>query len=195
MKIGILSLQGDFEAHGHVLRCLGAKPVNIRHVKQLASIRGLILPGGESTTMLKLLEREKFIAPLIKFSEQSPILGTCAGAILMAKKVSSPKQQSLGMIDMTIERNAYGRHIDSSIQSINPEEKFVLQTAPGPIEAIFIRAPKIKHIGKKVVVLAAYENTPVLVEQNHFIAATFHPELTNEQRVHALFLDRVCLTP
>lgn len=191
MKIGILSLQGDFKAHAWMLRSLGADPVEVRHAKQLSSVTGLILPGGESTTMLKLIELENLQKPLIEFSTRFPVLGTCAGAILMATEVHSPAQHSLRLIDMTIERNAYGRQIESSIRSVEPKDNFIQRTVAGPIEAAFIRAPKIRRIGKKVTVLVADGDTPVLVEQGHLMAATFHPELSNEQRIHTLFLNKI----
>lgn len=191
MKIGVLSLQGDFEAHKRVLRHLGTEPVEVRHINQLSAIQGLILPGGESTTVLKLLDSEQLIAPLVEFAARRPVLGTCAGAILMAAEVSSPVQQSLGLIDVAIKRNAYGRQLDSSIRNVEPTDAFVQRTAAGPMEATFIRAPKIWRIGNKVTVLAVDRDNPILVEQDHLVAATFHPELSNDQRVHTLFLDKV----
>ncbi len=195
MKIGILSLQGDFKAHAWMLRRLGVDPVEVRQAKQLSSVAGLILPGGESTTMLNLIERENLHGPLIEFSTRFPVLGTCAGAILMAVEVRSPAQRSLRLIDMTIERNAYGRQIESSIRRVEPEDNFIQRTVAGPIEAAFIRAPKIRRIGEKVTVLAAYDDAPILVEQGHLMAATFHPELSNEQRIHTLFLNKIQQEP
>ena len=191
MKIGVLSLQGDFEAHAGVLRSLGAEPVEVRSAEQFSSIKGLILPGGESTTVLKLLDREGMTEPLVEFASRSPVLGTCAGAILMATEVSSPTQRSLGLIDMAIERNAYGRQLDSSIRRVEPSLDFVERTGAGPMETVFIRAPKIRRVGEAVNVLAADGGDPILVEQGPWMAATFHPELSDERRVHALFLDKV----
>ncbi len=191
MKVGILSLQGDFEAHAETLRGLGAESVEVRHAAQLPSIDGLILPGGESTTVLKLLDREGMTEPLVEFASRSPVLGTCAGAILMATEVSSPAQRSLGLIDMAIKRNAYGRQLDSSIRRVEPSEEFGERTEVGPMEAVFIRAPKIRRVGNAVTVLATDGEDPILVEQGNCVAATFHPELSDERRVHALFLDKV----
>ena len=191
MKIGILSLQGDFEAHAEALRRVGADPVEVRHAEEFSSVEGLILPGGESTTVLKLLDREGLTAPLIEFAARRSVLGTCAGAILMATEVSSPTQRSLGLIDMAIERNAYGRQLDSSIRRLEPREAFAQQTAAGPLEAVFIRAPKIRRVGAGVTVLADDGGDPILVEQGRWMAATFHPELSDDRRVHAFFLDKV----
>ena len=191
MKIGILSLQGDFEAHADALRRVGAEPVEVRHAEELSAVEGLILPGGESTTVLKLLDREGLTGPLVDFAAERGVLGTCAGAILMATEVSSPTQRSLGLIDMAIERNAYGRQLDSSIRRVELREEFVQQTATGPMEAGFIRAPKIRRVGEGVTVLAADGGDPILVEQGRWMAATFHPELSAERRVHGLFLDKV----
>ena len=191
MKIGILSLQGDFEAHAVALRRVGAEPVEVRHAEELSSVEGLILPGGESTTVLKLLDREGLSGPLVEFAAGRPVLGTCAGAILMATEVCSPTQRSLGLIDMAIERNAYGRQLDSSIRRVEPGEAFVERTAAGTMEAVFIRAPKIRRVGEGVTVLAADGGDPILVEQGRWMAATFHPELSGEPRVHEFFLDKV----
>ena len=191
MRVGVLSLQGDFEAHAGVLRRLGAEPVAVRHASQLFSVEGMILPGGESTTVWKLLDRERLTEPLVEFASGHPMLGTCAGAILMATEVRSPAQRSLALIDMAIERNAYGRQIDSSIRRVEPSREFTRRTEEGSLEAVFIRAPKIRRVGGSVSVLAADGDEPILVEQGNWMAATFHPELSREQRVHALFLEKV----
>ncbi len=191
MKIGILSLQGDFEAHAVALRHVGAEPVEVRHAEELSLVEGLILPGGESSTVLKLLDRERLSEPLLEFAARRAVMGTCAGAILMATEVSSPTQRSLGLIDMAIERNAYGRQLDSSIRRVEPREAFVERTTAGAMEAVFIRAPKIRRVGEGVTVLAADEGDPILVEQGRWMAATFHPELSADQRVHGFFLDKV----
>jgi 5'-phosphate synthase pdxT subunit len=189
MKIGVLSLQGDFAAHGRMLERLGAEPVYVRGPSQLAGLSGLILPGGESTTMLKLLEEEKLFDPLMDFAARRPLFGTCAGTILMAREVSHPHQRSMNLLDVAVERNAYGRQLDSSIRPIEPSQEFAQRTSAGNIEGVFIRAPIIRRVGPNVRVLARQGNDPVLVEQDRHMAATFHPELTSDDRIHRLFLD------
>ena len=191
MKIGVCSLQGDFEKHGRILQALGADFEYVAQGGQLAGIDGLILPGGESTTMLKLLDVENLFEPLLDFARSRPLFGTCAGAILMAREVTAPAQRSLGLMDITVERNAYGRQIDSFIQQIDPSPEFAERTAPGEMETVFIRAPIIRKVEKGVNVLAAVDSSPVLVEQGQHLAATFHPELTGDTRVHQLFLDKI----
>ena len=191
MKIGVCSLQGDFEKHGRILQALGADFEYVAQGGQLAGIDGLILPGGESTTMLKLLDVENLFEPLLDFARSRPLFGTCAGAILMAREVTAPAQRSLGLMDITVERNAYGRQIDSFIQQIDPSQEFAERTAPGEMETVFIRAPIIRKVEKGVNVLAAVDSSPVLVEQGQHLAATFHPELTGDTRVHQLFLDKI----
>ena len=191
MKIGVCSLQGDFEKHGRILQALGADFEYVAQGGQLAGIDGLILPGGESTTMLKLLDVENLFEPLLDFARSRPLFGTCAGAILMAREVTAPAQRSLGLMDITVERNAYGRQIDSFIQQIDPSPEFAERTAPGEMETVFIRAPIIRKVEKGVNVLAVVDSSPVLVEQGQHLAATFHPELTGDTRVHQLFLDKI----
>ena len=183
--IGILALQGAFDAHARMLQSLGASTVLVRKPEQLASIDGLIIPGGESTTFLKHLERAGFFAALADFTRTKPTFGTCAGVILLAKTVLSPAQKSLEVLDVTIERNAYGRQNDSRILEAET-------TLPGgPIEMVYIRAPRITAMGPDVEVLAEREGSPTLVRQGHLLAATFHPELSTDPRVHRLFLDLV----
>lgn len=191
MKVGVLSLQGDFEAHGAALERAGATPVFVRERDQLDDIDGLIIPGGESTTMLKLMEYEDLMAPIADFGRQKPMFGTCAGAILMASEVSNPAQPALGLMDLSVERNAYGRQIDSRVVKIEPEAAFTERTDPGPIEAVFIRAPIIRHLGCEAQILARYNGDPVLVEQGRHMVATFHPELTPDSRVHRYFLEKL----
>lgn len=183
--IGVLALQGDFEAHAAALREAGAEPVLVRRPEQLADIDGLILPGGESTTFLKFLERDGFLGALQEFVRAKPSFGTCAGCILLAKEVLRPAQASLGALDATVERNAYGRQIDSAIEMTETELE------GGPIEAVYIRAPRILKTGPEVQVLAERAGFPVLVEQNNIMAATFHPELSADRRVHRRFVDLV----
>ena len=191
MKIGVFALQGDFEQHGRMLRKLGAQPIYINEAGQLPGLDALILPGGESSTILKLLDEEKLFEPLIKFAARKPILGTCAGAILLAAEVTCPAQRSLGLMDMTVERNAYGRQLDSSIHKVQPEKAFEERTSPGELEAVFIRAPMIRKVRGDVCVLVSLDSQPILVEQGLHLAATFHPELTDDTRVHELLLKKV----
>jgi pyridoxal 5'-phosphate synthase pdxT subunit len=194
-KVGVLALQGDFAAHGAALERAGAEPVFVRDVEQFEGIDGLIIPGGESTTMLKLLRYEGLFDTLAEFGKRRPIFGTCAGAILLARDVSNPAQESLGLMDLSVERNAYGRQIDSRVTEIEPAEEFATRTSPGKLEgkleAVFIRAPIIRRAGPDVKVLARYAGDPVLVEEGRHLAATFHPELTSDARVHRLFLDKL----
>jgi len=190
-KVGVLSLQGDFAAHGEALRRAGAEPVYVRHAADLAGLDGLVIPGGESTTMLKLLRYDGLMEPLQEFARRKPVFGTCAGAILMANEVSAPAQESLGLMDIAVERNGYGRQLDSRVASLEPGAEFARRTAPGPLEAVFIRAPIIRRVGGEAKVLARYGGDPVLVEQGPHLAATFHPELTADARVHRLFLEKL----
>ena len=190
-RVGILALQGDFEAHSKALERAGAEPVLVRTAEQLNSVDGLVIPGGESTTMLKLLNFMDLKEPLRKFASEKPVFGTCAGAILLAKEVQNPSQESFGVIDLTVERNAYGRQLDSRVASIHPNADFQQRTGVGDVEAVFIRAPIIRRTGPGVKVLAQYEGDPVLVEQGRHLVATFHPELTQDSRVHQLFLTKI----
>jgi 5'-phosphate synthase pdxT subunit len=184
MTIGVLALQGDFDAHRRRLEELGAKVVLVKKPDQLDEIDGLVIPGGESGTFLKLLGEEGF-EKLKQFVRLKPTFGTCAGAILLASDVENPKQAGLGAIDIAIRRNAYGRQIDSSIR----EGKM----SGTPLEMVFIRAPKISRLGPGVEVIATEgkDNLPVAVRQGTAMAATFHPELSDDTRVHQAFLDLV----
>jgi 5'-phosphate synthase pdxT subunit len=182
MKIGVLALQGDFDAHRRRLEELGAEVVLVRKPEQLDGIDGLVIPGGESGTFLKLLGEAGF-EKLKEFVRLKPTFGTCAGAILLATEVENPQQAGLGALDIGVRRNAYGRQIDSSIR----EGKF----GDDPIEMVFIRAPKISRVGPGVEVLATESNDPVAVRQGRVMAATFHPELSDDTRVHQAFLDLV----
>lgn len=184
-KVGVLALQGDFEAHGKALERAGAEAMDVRTAGGLAEIDGLVIPGGESTTMLKLLHLENLIEPLREFGRTKPIFGTCAGAILLAQEVLNPAQESLGLIDIGVERNAYGRQIDSRIVRLKPE------SLDRDVEAVFIRAPIIRRVGSGARVLASYSGDPVLVEQGRHMVATFHPELTEDSRIHELFLQKL----
>jgi 5'-phosphate synthase pdxT subunit len=180
--IGVLALQGDFDAHRKRLEELGAEVVLVRKPEQFDSIDGLVIPGGESSTFLKLLG-EGGLEKLKEFVRLKPTLGTCAGAILLAKEVENPQQSGLGAIDIGIRRNAYGRQIDSSIR----EGSF----QGSPIEMVFIRAPKISRVGCGVEVLATEASDSVMVRQGNVMAATFHPELSSDARIHQAFLDLV----
>jgi len=185
--IGVLALQGDFDAHRRRLEELGAKVVLVKKPEQLDEIDGLVIPGGESGTFLKLLGEEGF-EKLKQFVRLKPTFGTCAGAILLAKEIENPAQRGLGAIDISIRRNAYGRQIDSSIR----EGKFSYdKLAASPLEMVFIRAPKIERVGEGVEVIATEGNDPVAVRQGSAMAATFHPELSDDTRVHQAFLDLV----
>jgi len=190
-RVGILALQGDFEAHAKSLERAGAEPVLVRTAEELKGIDGLVIPGGESTTMLKLVNFMNLKEPLQEFARQKPVFGTCAGAILLAKEVLNPAQESFGVIDLSVERNAYGRQIHSRVASIEPGPEFQERAGAGDMEAVFIRAPIIRRTGPDVRVLAQYKGDPVLVEQGRHLVATFHPELTRDPRVHKLFLSKV----
>ena len=190
-KVGVLALQGDFAAHGVALERVGAEPVFVREAGQLDALDGMIIPGGESTTMLKLLRYDGLFDALREFGRKRPIFGTCAGAILLANEVSNPAQESLGLMDLSVERNAYGRQIDSRVAEIDPGPDFAARTTPCKLEAVFIRAPIIRRAGPDTKVLASYAGDPVLVEQGRHLAATFHPELTADARVHRLFLGKL----
>jgi 5'-phosphate synthase pdxT subunit len=185
LRVGVLAIQGDYAAHAAALRAVGAKPVEVRKPEQLNGLDGLVIPGGESTTILKFLERDGFFAKLQQFAATRPTFGTCAGSILLAKEVVRPAQKSLGVLDATVERNAYGRQIDSAI--LMGETKL----PGGPMEMVYIRAPRILKVGAGVEVLAERDGFPVLVRQGKLLAATFHPEMSADRRVHRLFLEMI----
>lgn len=185
LTIGVLALQGAYDAHARTLKVLGADPRLVRTAADLAGLDGLVMPGGESTTMLWFLDRDGFFDALKSFVQRTPTFGTCAGAILLAERVERPAQRSLGALDITVERNAYGRQIDSTILSSDT-------TLPGgPLEMVFIRAPRITQTGPAVETLAMRDGDPTLVRSGHLLAATFHPELSTDTRVHQAFLDLV----
>jgi 5'-phosphate synthase pdxT subunit len=183
--VGILALQGDFEAHHKAVERAGARAIEVRTEAELAQCDGLIVPGGESSTMLKLLDQEKLTGPLKRFAERKPVYGSCAGAILLAREVTHPAQASLDLMDMQVERNAYGRQIDSRIERITPEN------GGGEMEAVFIRAPIIRKVGPDAIILASYQGDPIWVEQGRHMVTTFHPELTTDLRVHRRFLAKL----
>jgi 5'-phosphate synthase pdxT subunit len=183
--IGVLALQGAFEVHAQRLAALGATTTLIRKPDQLAALDALVIPGGESTTFLKHLERAGFYDALDAFVHARPVFGTCAGCILLAKEVANPPQASFGVLDIAVERNAYGRQNESAI--------LTSETAlpGGPLEMVFIRAPRITRLGPAVETLATRDGSPTLIRQGRLLAATFHPELTDDTRIHQLFLDIV----
>lgn len=186
MKVGILAVQGDFEAHGRMLERLGVEPVFVRTPVGLEGVRGLILPGGESTTHLKVLSEEGLLDAIQRFAaEGGAFFGTCAGAILLAREVHGPDQPSLGLIDMVVERNGYGRQLASEVRLGRSKLK------GEPMEMVFIRAPVIEKVGPGVEVLAEDAGHPVMVGQGRILATTFHPELTSDTAVHEHFLSLV----
>ena len=181
--IGVLALQGDFNAHRDALKQSGAQALEVRTALQLDQVDGLIIPGGESTTMLRLLGLEDLFGKVRDFGQHKPIFGTCAGAILLASEVLHPSQPSLGLLDMTVERNGYGRQADSHIAEV--------EIAGQVAEAVFIRAPIIRHTGPAISVLASSGENPVLVQGGLHLASTFHPELSRGSSVHELFVRMV----
>jgi len=188
-RIGVLAIQGDYEAHAAALQESGATPSLVKTKEALAGLDGLVMPGGESTTMLKFLLQNGFLGALQSFAQQKPVFGTCAGAILLAKEVRNPSQPSLAALDIAVERNAYGAQRDSAILMLDTE------LPGGPMETVFIRAPRIVAINEdatpKVEVLAERDGFPVLVRQGNILAATFHPEMSADRRVHQLFVQAV----
>ncbi len=185
MNVGILAVQGDYEAHAQALQRLGVTPVLVKHARQLPEVQGLVLPGGESTTCLKFLNRDGLGAAIgSAVRDGLPVLGTCAGAILLASRVENPPQDSLGLLDVTVRRNAYGRQVDSFIASGD----FLGQ----PMEMVFIRAPQFAALGRDVEVLGVCRDRPVFVRQKNVLAGAFHPELSKDSRVHQLLLDAIC---
>jgi 5'-phosphate synthase pdxT subunit len=184
-RVGVLAIQGDYAAHARALAEVGAGPFEVRKPDDLAELDGLILPGGESTTMLKFLEKRGFFEALEEYCANHPVFGTCAGTILLSREVRNPAQRSLGVLDAVVERNAYGRQIDSTILTAETE------LPGGPLEMVFIRAPRIVSTGPEVQTLAARDGAPVLVRQGKLMAATFHPELSIDRRVHKLFVQIV----
>ena len=188
LKIGVLALQGDFSLHAAALARCGAEAVEVRKPEQLADLDGLIMPGGESTTLLKLMDAWGFVPALEKFHRAGrPIFGTCAGLILLARAVESPRQFSLGFIDVDVERNAYGRQRES----FEAEGRATLGGRDAALEMVFIRAPRIRRTGPGVETLARHGGEPVMAREGTVLVATFHPELTNDPTVHAYFCQMV----
>lgn len=182
-KIGILALQGDFEKHAQAVLKLGHNPVFVRDKETLVQCSHLIIPGGESTTFLKLIDRLNLRKPLLDFAEKKPVFGTCAGLIILAKHLQNNSLNTLGLIDIEVQRNAYGRQIDSFIDNIN------LSNDDKPFEAVFIRAPKIIKCFNGAEPLAMHKNDIVMASQKNILVASFHPELTDDNRIHDFFLN------
>jgi 5'-phosphate synthase pdxT subunit len=188
VTIGVLALQGDFSLHAAALARCGAEAVEVRKPEQLAGLDGLIMPGGESTTLLKLMHEWGFVPALQAFhAAGKPIFGTCAGLILLAREVENPRQFSLGFIDVLVERNAYGRQRES----FEARGTAVLDGREWPVEMVFIRAPRIRQLGPAVETLARHGDEAVMARQGHVLVATFHPELTDDPTVHAYFCEMV----
>jgi 5'-phosphate synthase pdxT subunit len=183
MKIGVLALQGDFAAHQRVLQAAGLDAPEVRTPAALHDLDGLVIPGGESTTMLRLMNIYGLVEPLRSFvANGGGVFGTCAGVILMANRVTNPEQPSLGFMDVDVRRNAYGRQLDSFITHLGAKP-----LGEQPLEAVFIRAPVVDRVGADVEVLAEQDGKPVLLRQGRHLACTFHPELTADRRVHEYF--------
>jgi 5'-phosphate synthase pdxT subunit len=181
-RIGVLALQGDCAAHARRLRSLDVEPVEVRRVAELSDLAGLVIPGGESTTLLNLMGDEPWFDAIEAFHARGgALMGTCAGAILLSREIV-PGQPSLGLLDARIERNAFGRQVDSF------ETVIEAPVLGGPVDAVFIRAPRFRELGPNVTTLAAFEGEPVLVQQGRLVALTFHPELTRHGSVHAYFV-------
>ncbi len=187
MKIGVLALQGDFEEHLLTLEKCGVEGMRLRLPQELDGVAGLIIPGGESTTIGKLMDRYGISEKIRqRHSEGMPIYGTCAGLILLAKDIVASQQTRLGLMNVTVERNAYGRQVDSF-------EADVIAPRLGevPLRAVFIRAPVVRRVESSVEVLATHDNVPILIREGNLLASSFHPELTNDLRVHRYFLEMV----
>lgn len=190
MSIGILALQGDFEAHGAALTRAGAEWRFVRSADEVRASDALVLPGGESTTLWKLMEGTGIADAILEVGTSRPIFGTCAGAILLAREVLNPPSRGLGLLDVSVVRNAYGRQLDSTVLKLSDVDEKTL--GKEPLEAVFIRAPRFENVGAGVEVLARRDGAPVLVRSGRILAATFHPELmTGDRRVVDLFLGDV----
>lgn len=186
MQIGVLAIQGGFSKHENSLRKINVNPIEVKYEYQLNNCDGLIIPGGESTTISKLLNKYNLINPIKEFAKTKPIFGTCAGLILMSRNSNDSRVENLNIIDVEINRNGWGRQISSFSQMIK-----IGQNLNYEIEAIFIRAPKIFNIGEKVEVLAEINGEPVFVKQGIHFGATFHPELTEDITIHKLFIESI----
>jgi len=185
LQIGVLAIQGGFHKHKESLLALKINPIEVRYEEQLKNCDALIIPGGESTTISKLLKKYNLISSIKNFAKNKPILGTCAGLILMSKNSNDKRVENLNIIDVEVERNGWGRQIDSF------SHKLFLQNQKNEIEAVFIRAPKIKKLGEKVEILAKINDDPIFIKDGIHFAATFHPELTNDTTVHKIFIESI----
>ena len=185
MAVGVLALQGDFEAHAAVLARLGGAARRVRTAEEVRSSTGLVLPGGESTTMWKLMEGTGIAEAIVEVAGRGdPVFATCAGVILAVRRIEGPAREGLGILDATAVRNAYGRQLDSAVVTLTDLDREALGVVP--LEAVFIRAPKLTGLGPRVEVLARRDGAPVLVREGNVVAATFHPELGADPRVHRL---------
>jgi 5'-phosphate synthase pdxT subunit len=185
MKIGVLALQGDFREHGFVLRDLGVEPVEVRTADHLREVQALVIPGGESTAIGKLARQHELVEPIVERARSGmPMLGTCAGMIVMADRVEGG-ETLLGLVDVTVTRNAYGRQVDSF------EADLDVEGIDDPVRGVFIRAPRVEDVGEGVHVLAEYGGSPVVAEQGNLLIAAFHPELVGETRLHEYLLRKV----
>jgi len=186
-SIGILALQGDFAKHQASLEKIGVPTLRVKTAAELKNCRGLIIPGGESTTITKLIKKTGLHRPLLEFAAANPVFGTCAGAIMMANEVDDTRVKSLQLMDISIQRNAYGRQLDSFITELPAD--FLSQ--PARFRSVFIRAPRITRTGPAVKILMEYDGHPIMVQQGHFLATSFHPELTDDSRIHAYFVSLI----
>ncbi len=184
MTIGVLALQGDFALHRQALERVGVESREVRKPGEMNDVDGLILPGGESTTLLKLMDAWDFVSALRKaHAEGKPIFGTCAGLIILAKEVVNPPQFSLGLIDVTVERNAYGRQKES----FEAEGEIALEGEKRPLRMVFIRAPRILRVGEAVEPLVIHQGECVMAREGSVLVSAFHPELTDDPTIHRVF--------
>ncbi len=185
LKVGVLALQGAFAKHIKMLRSLGAEAIDVRKPQDLASCDALVIPGGESTTMMRQIQFIEMQQELKRFGKEKPVFGTCAGLILISQEILADVMEPFGLIEVAVERNAFGRQAESFTADLNLN---ISSKSPHPFKAVFIRAPRIRRCSPHVKVLAQYEEEPVLVQQDKYLGATFHPELTNDPYIHDYFL-------
>ena len=186
--VGVLALQGAFAKHIEMLRALGVEAIEVRKPQDLERCHALIIPGGESTTILRQMEFIHFLPKLEEYAKHHPIFGTCAGLILMSNEILADKMKPLGLMDVTVERNAFGKQIESFRANI--EVRFTPKQ-PQWVSALFIRAPRIRRTGPEVTILSTFDNEPILVRQGHYLAASFHSELTGDPSIHHYFLNMI----
>ena len=191
--VGLLTLQGDYEKHRQIFTSLGVETMGVRRPAELDQVSGLVIPGGESTTLTRLMDRVQLRQPLLDFAVDHPVMGTCAGLIMMSHTLADENFKDygvapLGMLDCTVLRNGYGRQIDSFTAPVGID---VLDGSSEEFAAVFIRAPRIVDVGAKADVVAAYRGEPVAVRQGHLLGMTFHPELTDDSRIHRAFLSMI----